>query len=169
MNDCVIICGDFNHSSINWNTLHAGNESQEFVDFILDCFLIPHIREPTRGENVLNLVLSSIDCMIDDVKMCEPFSSSDHNIITLDQLYDSHITTWKEYCFNYRRGNYKETDKSQRSVDWDPLFSHNNVNEKWAIFREVLDTAVSKLVPRWKRRLDEKNHGGQEALVRPGS
>ena len=27
MNDYVIICGDFNHSSIDWNTLHAGSEN----------------------------------------------------------------------------------------------------------------------------------------------
>ena len=47
MNDDVIICGDFNHSSIDWNTLHTGSESQEILDLVLDCFLIQHIREPT--------------------------------------------------------------------------------------------------------------------------
>ena len=50
MNDYVIICGDLNLSSIDWNTLHAGSESEEFLDLVLDCFLIQHIREPTRGE-----------------------------------------------------------------------------------------------------------------------
>ena len=45
--------------------------------------------------------------MIDDVKVCEHFSSSDHNIMTSDLLYDSHITTLKEHFFDYRRGNYK--------------------------------------------------------------
>ena len=38
MNDYVIICGDFSHSSIDWNTLHAGSEGKEFLDLILDCF-----------------------------------------------------------------------------------------------------------------------------------
>ena len=42
-----VICGYFNHSSIDLNTLHAGSESQEFFDLNLDCFLIQHIREPT--------------------------------------------------------------------------------------------------------------------------
>ena len=44
MNDYVIICGDFNHSSIDWNTLHAGSESREILDLVLDCFLTQHIR-----------------------------------------------------------------------------------------------------------------------------
>ena len=52
------------------------------------------------------------ECMIDNAKMREPFSFSDHNIITFDLLYDSQMTTWKEYYFDYRKGNYKETDKS---------------------------------------------------------
>ena len=99
MNGYVIICGDFNHSSIDWNTLHAVSESQEFLDLVLDYFLIQHIIEATRGENVLDIVSSSIEFMIENVNVCEPFSSSDHNIITFDLLYDSHITTWKEYCF----------------------------------------------------------------------
>ena len=38
MNDYGIICGDFNHSSIDCNTLHAGSESHKFVDFVLDLF-----------------------------------------------------------------------------------------------------------------------------------
>ena len=105
---------------------------------------------------MLDLVFSSIECMIGNVNVSEPFSSSHHNIITFDMLYDSQITTWEEYSFDYRRGNYDEMDKSLLSVDWDALFYDNNVSEKWAIFKEVLDDAASKLVPRRKRRTGQK-------------
>ena len=88
--------------------------------------------------------------MIDKVKVCEPFSSSEH--ITCYLLYDSHMTTWKEFFFYYRRGHYKEMDKRLQIVDWDAVFSDNNVNEKWAIFKEVLDSAVSRLVPMRNRK-----------------
>ena len=105
---------------------------------------------------MLDRVFSSIECMIGKVKVRGPFSSSDNNIITLDMLYDPQITTWKEYYFDYRRGNYKEMDKSLQSVDLDALFSDNNVNKKCAVFKEVLDDAVSKFVPRRKRRTRQK-------------
>ena len=94
--------------------------------------------------------------MIDNVKVREPFSFSDHNSITFDLLHDSKITTWKEHCFDYRRGNYNEMDKSLQGVYWDALFSDYNVNEKLAIFKEVLDNEVSKFVPRRKRRIRQK-------------
>ena len=42
------------------------------------------------------------------------------------------------------------------AVDWEALFSDNNINEKWAIFKEVLDNAVSKFVPNTKRRTRQK-------------
>ena len=50
---------------------------------------------------MLDRVFSSIESMIDNVKLHEPFFSSDDNIITFDLLYDSHITTWKECYFDY--------------------------------------------------------------------
>ena len=60
MNYYVIICGDFNYNSFDQNTLHADRESQEFLDLILDCFLIQHIRESTQGENLLDSMLSGL-------------------------------------------------------------------------------------------------------------
>ena len=54
-------------------------------------------------------------------------------------------------------------DKCLQSVDWDALFSDYNVNKKWAIFKEVLDNAVSKHVPKRKRMTIQKNNGGHEA------
>ena len=47
-------------------------------------------------------------------------------------------------------------DKSLQSVDCDALFSDYNVNEKWAIFKELLDNAVSTRVPKRKRRTRQK-------------
>ena len=37
--------------------------------------------EPTRGENVLDIVLSSQKECVDNVKICEPLGCSDHNQI----------------------------------------------------------------------------------------
>ena len=37
--------------------------------------------EPTRGEKVLDIVLSSQKEFVDNVKICEPLGCSDHNQI----------------------------------------------------------------------------------------
>ena len=40
--------------------------------------------EPTRGENVLDIVLSSQKELVDNVKIHKPLSNSDHNQIHFD-------------------------------------------------------------------------------------
>ena len=40
--------------------------------------------EPTRGANVLDIVLSSQKELVDNVKIHEPLSNSDHNQIHFD-------------------------------------------------------------------------------------
>ena len=37
------------------------------------------MREPTRGQNVLDIVLSSQNELVDNVKIHEPLGNSDHN------------------------------------------------------------------------------------------
>ena len=39
---------------------------------------------PTRGDNVLNIVLSSQKELVDNVKIHEPFGNRDHNKIHFD-------------------------------------------------------------------------------------
>ena len=57
--ECIIM-GDFNHGHIQWNSLEStGSEDQQFIFLIQDSFLTQHVLEPTRGENVLDTVLSS--------------------------------------------------------------------------------------------------------------
>ena len=41
-------------------------------------------------------------------------------------------------------------------MDWDAKFSDNNINIIWAIFKEVMDNAVSKFVQKRKRRTRQK-------------
>ena len=52
--------GDFNHGHIQWKSLESiGGEDQQVLFSIQDSFLTRHVLEPTRGENVLDIVLSS--------------------------------------------------------------------------------------------------------------
>ena len=74
-----------------------------------------------------------------------------------------------EYDFAHKGGNHKEMNKSLKCVDWDALLSDNSVSQKWAIFKEVLDNAVTKFVPNRKGGLDKNIYGGQEVLNRSES
>ena len=77
--------GDFNHGHIQWKSLEStGGEDQQFIFLIQDSFLTQHVLEPTRGENVLDIVLSSQNELVDNVKIHEPLGNSDHSQIHFD-------------------------------------------------------------------------------------
>ena len=59
-------------------------EDQQFLFLIQDSFLTQHVLEPTRGENVLYIVLSSPRELVDNVKIHEQLGNSDHNQIHFD-------------------------------------------------------------------------------------
>ena len=50
--------GDFNH--IQWKSAEStGGEDKQFIFLIQDSFLTQHVLQLTRGEKVLDIVLSS--------------------------------------------------------------------------------------------------------------
>ena len=79
--ECIIM-GDFNHGHIQWKSLEStGGDDQQFLFLIQESFLTQHVLEPTRGENVLDIVLSSQKELVDNVKIHETLGNSDHNQI----------------------------------------------------------------------------------------
>ena len=57
--ECIIM-GDFNHEHIQWKSLESiGGEDQLFLFLIQGSFLTQHVLEPTRGDYVLDIVVSS--------------------------------------------------------------------------------------------------------------
>ena len=66
--ECIIM-GYFNHGHIQRKSLKStGGEDQQFIFLIQDSFLTQHVLEPTRGDNVLYIVLSSQKEIADNVK-----------------------------------------------------------------------------------------------------
>ena len=58
--------------------------------------LTQHVLEPTRGENVLDIVLLSQKELVDNVKIHEPLGISDHNQIHFDINVKSESTKIKK-------------------------------------------------------------------------
>ena len=65
--------GDFNHGHIQWKSLQStGHENHNVLFLTQDSFLSQHVLEPTRGENVLDIVSSSQQECVGNVRIAEP-------------------------------------------------------------------------------------------------
>ena len=79
--ECVIM-GDFNHGHIQWKSLEsAGGDDHQFNLLTQNYFLTQHVLEPIRVGNVLDLILSSENDLVGNVKAHHPLGSSDNNQI----------------------------------------------------------------------------------------
>ena len=77
--------GDVNHGHIQRESLECvGDEDQQLLFLIQDSFLTQHVLELTRGENVLDTVLSSQNELVDNVNIHEPLGNSDYNQMYVD-------------------------------------------------------------------------------------
>ena len=77
--------GHFSHGHIKWKSLECtGGEDQLFIVLIHNSFLTQPLLEPTRGENVLDIVLSNKAKIVDNVKTHEPLGNIDQKQIYFD-------------------------------------------------------------------------------------
>lgn len=81
----LIVFGDFNYPGVNWQSLDTqGKQASEFLDAVMDGYLTQHVNFPTRGENVLDLILSSDENMVSNMADAGKLGGSDHIMITFD-------------------------------------------------------------------------------------
>ena len=77
----VLIMGDFNLPELDWAKSETLDDSHPFIVCVNNNFLFQGVTEGTRSSNILDLVLTSEENMIENVTVGEPFGSSDHQII----------------------------------------------------------------------------------------
>ena len=75
---CFLLVGDFNYPSIDWQEMSASGEGELFLDIVQDNFLHQHVRQATRGANIFDLVVSSEEDLVDDLRIGSPIGGSDH-------------------------------------------------------------------------------------------
>jgi len=63
------------------DTLDCDSTSADFRDLLLDSYLYQHVRQPTRQNNIPDVVISSKENMVNDVEILKHLGNSDHNII----------------------------------------------------------------------------------------
>jgi len=125
---CVF--GDFNVANIDWETMlgrgrHLG---RNLIQYIEDNNLFQHIREPTRGRNILDLLITTEQDLITHLEVSPNVAGSDHNAITFVLEMGE-----PEQEINVRLPNFREADWEQLKMRLqnDNLiqrFMHNDAN-----------------------------------------
>jgi len=164
--NCIIM-GDFNHGHIDWqNGMSVGDRDREFHNVVQDCFLTQHVVEPTRGDNILDLILSTQKEIVDNVVIEEPLGNSDHNQITFQLNVFVSKKKQKQMHRNFNKANYRAMAEYMEEKDWGTLMHNKNTSECWDILKNELNYVVEKYVPMQKGNTwNKKKNLSKEAMV----
>jgi Endonuclease-reverse transcriptase len=83
-----VIAGDLNCGHIDWASLIAPSDGVQDVilKFVVSNGFAQTVCEPTRGENILDIVLCNEPLSVFDTAVLPPFGCSDHNQVEFSFL-----------------------------------------------------------------------------------
>ena len=159
----IVVAGDFNLRRACWNSRENGTGGNEhaFVKVLNDFFLEQMNTCPTRGESILDLVITSIPDRIKISEVLKPSHteiSTDHSAVIFDlSLSCNPIPKIKRTVFDYRRADFDGLRSYLDSLDLSELISEDgDINQDWRDWKNAFLAAVSEFVP--TKKLQARNH-----------
>ena len=158
---CARVCvlGDFNLPQFNWDLfLYPDTHLYKMAaSFICNHGLTQLVDDPTRGNNILDLILCSDVMSIDDTCILPPLGSSDHVVISyiLQMSFDNSSTeTSDNTCTrpNFSKADWPGLCNYLSSVNWLSVFQDCAVTQQyWDLFFQIVLYGIDTYVPRFKR------------------
>ena len=143
----VCLAGDINLPSIDWSDYIGCSQNDNlFIDFVNENGLYQHVSDPTRDNNILDLVLSNCETSLCNVAVHETFSQSDHCYITFE--INHKIQLENKTVIDYKNADWELLRAHLATLDWDRIFSTNdNVEEVWDSFRNIIQNMINLYIP----------------------
>ena len=145
----VILLEDFNFRNIDWVTGDcASSLEKRFLDCLQDNLLVQRVDSPTRGENILDLVISGDPSSVTKCAVLGNFGTSDHNIILTELSCPlPRINYAPRKIYLYSKGDYSALNEEIETIDWDSNMTSGDIEENWLFFNHQYQILLDKHVP----------------------
>ena len=181
----IVLAGDLNFPLMNWDSerVYGGaddmrTQAEALVRFAQDLYLRQIINTPTRGENILDIVMTNCDELIHSIAV-DTTNLSDHNMITIttniidstpqccvneDQhtaLSFNHLNFFSEsVCWEKLKRDFNQIDWHHEMRDADPEDQYKKFLQKCRVVSEkyvpLRRAATKKNIPRDRKVLMRK-------------
>ena len=147
--------GDFNLPHIDWETSTFKNGgyypviSKLMIDIMNDYNLEQIVKEPTRGENILDLCFTTHPASVQSVQVTHGIS--DHDLVIIEAILKPKINRPpKRKIYLYKKANYEGINKDMiefnKSLSLDRVDS-SSIDELYTSFKETLHSSVDCNIP----------------------
>ena len=115
----ICVLGDFNYRNVDWDLMIGNRESEEFLKVMQDNFLKQLVIEPTRGNNILDLIITNSDDIIEQVDVGGYLGNSDHREIRCKIKFERAVRDKNVSKIpDFRRGNFEGLRSYLQEIDW---------------------------------------------------
>ena len=162
----TFILADLNCPNVDWSLpVQCGSYIDRlFLNFMSSNGFKQCVTEPTRQNNILDLVFVNEPILMSDINVSTPFSSSDHNSVEFNLCIESgtrarnnptSTSTYKMYLWS--EGDYVSMCAYLREIKWADLLTVNfTADGIWTAFCDILDEAIELFVPSVTKTTERK-------------
>ncbi|CAJ0940289.1 unnamed protein product, partial [Ranitomeya imitator] len=149
----VLVMGDFNYPDINWESetceTHKGNR---FLLITKKNYLSQLVQNPTRGAALLDLILSNRPDRITNLQVVGHLGNSDHNIVQFHLSFTRGTCQGVTKTLNFRKSKFDQLRDALNLVDWDNILRNKNTDNKWEMFKNILNRQCKRFIPCGNKR-----------------
>ena len=155
----ALILGDFNFPRINWtrNTslFNSNTCTGIFLDFVNKHAFHQFVSVSTRidsvfnNESLLDIVLSNDVNFVHNVEVNDPFSNSDHSVVSFDIINSCKHFVQPTSYHDFNKADWESIISYLREIDFNDVFLNcdNNVSNCVESFYNILYTCINQYVP----------------------
>ena len=131
--------------------------SNVFLNTINENMLQNVCLSPTRGNNILDLIIVGNPDIIYSVEIEEPLANSDHNTVRSEiRIQVKRVKEYPRTIYLYSKGDYENMDEELDQISLNKYDPNRDMETNWRHFREVYHILIDKYVPRKLNKVDQR-------------
>lgn len=144
----IVLMGDFNAPLVDWRSLTSSCPiGSSLLSFSQSCTFEQLIYEPTRLDNILDLVFTSTPSLISNLSVLCPPPSMDHSLISF-RVSTPCPSQKARFLLDYRRANFELAQSLLSSLNWYDLLGHSaDPNILYTVFCENVHHIFAQCIP----------------------
>ena len=149
----VVIGGDFNFPGWNWKDGKVDKCRHPSLHHDFGALLDDHgftqlVDEPTRGKNVLDLVLSNNPTVVTDVAIIPGVSDHDCPLVTID-MKPTRRRQHRRKILLYSKADWQSFDGGMKAIDEEiaSKLATSSVDDLWQIFKTGVEKGIEDFIP----------------------
>ncbi|GAB0206764.1 mitochondrial enolase superfamily member 1 [Grus japonensis] len=147
--EALVLMGDINHPDICWKGNTAMQvQSRRFLQSTDDNFLTQVVEEPMRRGVLLDLVLTTKEGLVGDVKVGGSLGCSDHEMVEFRILRGRSRAVSRITTLDFRRANFGLFKDLLGRIPWVKALEGKGAQESWLIFKHHFLQAQDQCIPK---------------------